>query len=492
MAGDAPYPARHAGTEGFLVLMPSFTAHLLQRWIFWGLIAVMVLAPLPFGSNRPLPAALLLAATGILLIAWSAQAAQTGNELRAGRLRALAAPALFYGLVLAWIFLQWMALPAGLSFWADPLWREAAAALSTALPARISINPLATLDGGIRLIAYAGFFWLSFQLLRDPAHAADARRAIIAIGALYSLYGIFALFGGEAWLLGTAGARPEQSLSSSFVNRNSYATFAGLTLLAAVSLFLDRIRHLLVLERPLRRKTVLIIEHIVFQTRLLTAAILTIALALFLTTSRGGIFASAFALGALVLLQLPGRGGRGRRPLGFMVLIIIGIAVVAGGGNFIDRLERQGLSLETNLRSTLFSTTVEAIKTAPLKGTGFGTYEQAIEPYRANDPDIFALWEKAHNTYLENTLELGIPAALALNISILLLARIAWRGVRSRRRHKSFPALGVAATLLVALHALVDFSLQIPAIALLYAFILGLAIAQSAPSNGRPASAAET
>ena len=473
--------------------MPPSSASILLRWVFWGLIAIMALAPLPLGSNRPLPAALLMAATGGLLVLWSVHASFAAGAITTGRLRPLAAPALLYGVVLGWIALQASPLTAGmLQSWGHPLWQEAAGSLAAPLSSPISIDPAATLDGGLRLLAYASLFWLAFQLTRDPSRAAQARHAIIAMGAAYSFYGLFALFGGEAWLLGTMGARPDQSLTSSFVNRNSYATFAGLTLLAALSLFLERIRHLLAIDGSWRRKTALVIEHIVFQSRLLTAAIITTTLALVLTTSRGGIFASLFALSALLILQMPHRRGRDRQPLAIAVLIVVGTAIVAGGGNFIDRLERQGLSLETDLRSTLFSTTIEAIKSAPLKGTGFGTYENAIEPYRANDPQIFALWEKAHNTYLENALELGLPAALALNIAIFLLALIAYRGVRARRRHKSFPALGVAATLLVGLHALVDFSLQIPAVAVLYAFMMGLAVAQSSPSNGNPVSAAQT
>ena len=475
--------------------MPASASSPGPRLVFAGLIAVVALAPLPLGSNRPLAAALLLAATGVLLIAWAAVALFSRQGPRVGPLQALALPAVVYILVLAWVFFQALPLPPVLGgllqSWGDPLWREASEALGADLAPHISINPSATLEGGFRLIAYAGLFWLAFQLTRDPARAAQARNVIIAIGSAYSLYGLFALFGGEAWFLGTIGARPDQSLTSSFVNRNSYATFAGLTLLAALSLFLERIRHLVTLEGSLKRKVALIIEHIVFQSRLLTAAILTITLALFLTTSRGGIFASLFALGALILLQLPRRGGKGRQPLGLVAIVILGIAVVAGGGNFLDRLERQGLSLETDLRSTLFSTTIEAIKTAPLKGTGFGTYQDAIEPYRANDPNIFALWEKAHNTYLENALELGLPAALALNIAILLVARVAYKGVRERRHHKSFPALGVAATLLVGLHALVDFSLQIPAVAVLYAFMMGLAVAQSSRPGTSPTSQSE-
>jgi hypothetical protein len=39
--------------------------------------------------------------------------------------------------------------------------------------------------------------------------------------------------------------------------------------------------------------------------------------------------------------------------------------------------------------------------------------------------------------------------------------------------------MGVAATFLVALHAMVDFSLQIPAVTYTYCFLLGTAVAQS-------------
>jgi hypothetical protein len=44
--------------------------------------------------------------------------------------------------------------------------------------------------------------------------------------------------------------------------------------------------------------------------------------------------------------------------------------------------------------------------------------------------------------------------------------------------------VAVGATVLVALHSLVDFSLQIQAIALSYAMLLGVGVAQSESSRG--------
>jgi O-antigen ligase len=456
-----------------------------SRWTFGGLLALVALAPLPAASNRPLPAALLAAAAGCLLLIWAIQTSlskDTGT-LKPPSYRPLLLPCLLYMATLLWAFMQWVPLPNGLS-WEHPLWEEASSALATPLTRHISINPAATLDGIMRLLSYAAIFWLAFCFTRTQSMALRARLAVIVIGTAYSLYGLFAHFGGEAWLLGEPASHTQPSLTSTFVNRNSFATFAGLTLLAAASLFLERIRHLLKLESPLRRKAVLVIESMVFQSGLLVAAMMTIIITLLMTASRGGILASFLALIMLVLLQLPGRGSRQRKALGLIIFVFISIAIIAGGGRFIDRLERQGFALATDMRGSIFATTIDAIRTAPLTGTGLGTYEQAIETYRANDGDIFVIWEKAHNTYLENMLELGIPAALLLLIALFRLAFLAYQGVDARRRYKGLPVLGVAATLLVGLHAMVDFSLQIPAVAVLYAFMMGLAVAQASPSQG--------
>ena len=84
-----------------------------------------------------------------------------------------------------------------------------------------------------------------------------------------------------------------------------------------------------------------------------------------------------------------------------------------------------------------------------------------------------------YNTYLENAFELGLPAASVFFLALLGLVLLCFRGVRLRQRDWVYPATGVAVSVLVGLHATVDFSLQIPAIAFLYATIMGIACAQS-------------
>ena len=97
--------------------------------------------------------------------------------------------------------------------------------------------------------------------------------------------------------------------------------------------------------------------------------------------------------------------------------------------------------------------------------------------YRSDDISNFYL--KAHNTYLENILELGYPAALALFATFGGFLVLTFRGLRRRRQHKVYPCIGFAATALVSSHSLVDFSLQIPAVAMTYSLLMGAACAQS-------------
>jgi hypothetical protein len=74
-----------------------------------------------------------------------------------------------------------------------------------------------------------------------------------------------------------------------------------------------------------------------------------------------------------------------------------------------------------------------------------------------------------------------------------LVGAIAWlafgcaQSLRRRRSNALYPCLGVAATTLVGLHALLDFSIEIPAVAVTYAAILGVACARArgAPAAGR-------
>ncbi|MEA1938939.1 MAG: O-antigen ligase family protein [Pseudomonadota bacterium] len=139
------------------------------------------------------------------------------------------------------------------------------------------------------------------------------------------------------------------------------------------------------------------------------------------------------------------------------------------------------LSDDMAMRANIYATTERAIADAPLLGTGLGTFAPVFRMYRGEDIETRIV--NAHNTYLENALELGIPAAAMLTLAVLLVVLICLKGVGARRRNRILPAIGVAASVHVGLHALVDFGLETPAVTWAYAFILGLAAGQSFSSK---------
>ena len=138
---------------------------------------------------------------------------------------------------------------------------------------------------------------------------------------------------------------------------------------------------------------------------------------------------------------------------------------------WFDRAARQGHVMAMNMMGRCYD-------------LGWGV---AIDKVRASQ------WFKAasdrglewgmYNYATALTLGAGVPedrpAALALFAAIGGLAVVCLRGVRRRHRDWAYPALGVAASVLVGVHALLDFSLQIPAVAILYACIMGVGCAQA-------------
>jgi O-antigen ligase len=373
------------------------------------------------------------------------------------------------------------AAPIAPAWLADPTWQSAEKLLGVRMTGHLSVNPAATLSGLMNLLVYASVFWLTFQLTRTPERAWTTIRVITWIGSAYALYGIIVYMSGNNWIVIYPKWTYVDSLTSTFVNRNSYATFAGLTLLCAVTSWLDHLKPFFALKHPLRSKIVLIVEETVAKAGFKTFAMITIAMALLLSASRGGVASSSIGLLVVVLLYL-GQKGLGLKQMSLIMAssaIAAAIIFSASGNHLSKRLPNEQIDSSFDVRNEIYQTTWDAILIAPWKGTGFETFQDVFPAYRRSDMSPLILWDKAHNTYLENALELGLPAALLLNLAIVLVTIQCLRGAITRKRDKLLPALGVGATVLVGLHSLVDFSLQIPAVTILYACIMGLATSQS-------------
>ncbi len=203
--------------------------------------------------------------------------------------------------------------------------------------------------------------------------------------------------------------------------------------------------------------------------------------ALILTHSRGG-FLGTLAGGVVLLLALHHRRPigtpRSRAVLGAVLVVVLAVFLITSQV-LMQRMDQSTAGLEGRLQA--FELAGEGIGDNPLLGFGYGTFADSFRLYR--DEALEGFFDKTHNTYLENLFELGWPAGLVLFACVAWLGLICLQGLRTRGRDWVFPATGLAALVLVATHALVDFSLQIPATAVTFAALMGAACAQSYSSR---------
>ena len=266
-------------------------------------------------------------------------------------------------------------------------------------------------------------------------------------------------------------------VTASFVNRNSFATFAGLGLLCTAALLREELSRAGTGETDVKERFRRLMSERPVRKAALTGGGLALAVALLLSESRAGVAASGLALLVFFSLLAVRRGASLRSLLGVasaLALAVAALLALSGEG-----LERRLWSAESDwlTRSEIGEQTREAILDAPILGTGLGTFESVYRVYRTGR--IGPRVDRAHNDYLELALELGVPAAACLVGALGAVTLACVTGVFVRRRDSGLPAVGFAACILVGTHALVDFSLQIPAVAATFALVLGAATAQS-------------
>jgi O-antigen ligase len=446
-----------------------------RAWLFLGLCCLIALAPLPLGSARPVAWDVLALAVALLLLAsLRLKAADFGAFARP-----MAVPALCFALVAAFVLVQVSrSTPPA---WHNPVWDMAREAGAGRVQGSIAMDRGAALAGLLRLLSYAGVLLLSVMLCRARERALAALRLVAYSGGIYAGYGLLAYaFGGDTllWLRKWAYLG---DLTGTFVNKNSFATYLGLCFLAALTALIAALQQVDFAGRW-QDKLAAAIDFLSRRPALVVCLFL-LPTALLLTHSRGGLIATlagAVALG-LAVSQAPGLRRLRRLRLAALPVALAILAFLISGDRVVERM--LGAEGDLQARGIIYAATRQAVDDHPILGTGLGSFEAVFPIYRP--PGIWGHVNLAHSDYLQNVLELGFPAAALLVLALAWLFGLCLRGVMQRRRDAAYPCLGVAATVLVGLHATVDFSLQIPAVTVTYLFLLGAAVAQSLPTRDR-------
>jgi hypothetical protein len=447
-----------------------------RLWLGRALLATLVATVLAHGGASTVE--LDFAALGFALLAVFAAVV----PVAAPRLARLQASALLL-LAALLAFALWQTLPLGDSPLADPAWKALGDAIADAAPrGSISVAPGLTLAAAPALAAPFLAFAVALACCQNDEEALRLWRGLAHFGAVYAAFGIVQeVFWPDQLLL-----EPKRfylgDLTASFVNRNTAGTFFGVALLLNLALlFADlRVVRLARLGRGGKwgGRSAALLLHLF--------AVLDCAAALFLTRSRGAIGATLVATLAATAMMAARRltsdrerdelFARWRRPavaLGALALVL-GLFVL-----FAGRSEHRAQTLASeDGRWCVFASTATAIADHWPLGAGFGAFADVFPAYRNVDcVGVFGIWDHAHDFFLEGLLGFGLPFVGATALVYAALGAALIRGVTVRRRLRFLPVAGLAALVLVTLHAIVDFSLQIPGVAVYVAAAIAAAVA---------------
>ena len=394
---------------------------MLNRILFYLLMLLVVLSALPLGSNREWSWSLSALISGLLALVWVLGNVGWNTQLNS-RINPLLLGLFFVSI--GWVVVQMSTgTPAG---WQHPLWSMTGEVLSLDLPGRITLSAEDGWVALMRLLAYALVFFLAFQFGRDRVRARLIFGWLTIAGLVYAIFGLVVYWSGyyPDWLFG--GKVLAHDVRSTFINRNHFATWQGLTMLCAMAWFYHRMAKPEVKPYSMPQDREARAEEFILRAWKPMIALLLMVTALVLSHSRGGFVATL--AGTIVLFLLLDRRVSSKSTRARVVVItalaVAGIAFYLTSEALLDRINRTNITTEERL--AVYANVNRAIGDNPVLGFGYGTFADSFRLYDQNESAVH--YDRAHNTWLENAFEMGIPAALALYLVLGGLALTCLKG----------------------------------------------------------------
>jgi O-antigen ligase len=446
-----------------------------KKIVEWGLLLIITGSVLAFGGVQP-PAYSAMEAT-LFLLTVLVLVRQTGE----GKID-LPLP-LWILPFLCLVLLQTVPLPGRIVSWVSP--NRFFAGLQAALTpgatqwATPSLYPHDTLLGFFKLAAYLAAFVLAAYAFEPREGKNILTPALIVFGSLEAAYGIIQYLTGYQKIFGFTKQFYTEDATGTYINHNHFAGFLELVIPFAAMMVFYNLQSRSARGAPERRRSRAGGYSLSPHPRILFYAFIVILLliAVVFSRSRMGIVS---VLASLILMALLGQLGEGRRAWMVITLLVIATSMTYAIWIGIDPVMRRFEALTPSglenpyARAVIWKQASGIVRDYPAVGTGLGTFGVAFRRYQTSSLDLFV--DHAHNDYLEVTADTGILGAGLLFIPIMgLLVKMimAYAGARSAyRRSVLLGCIGSTAALLV--HSTMDFNLQIPANALLFATVLGI------------------
>lgn len=347
----------------------------------------------------------------------------------------------------------------------------------------LSIDPSATWRGLAFVAGCAAMFFAARSLFARVGvrRLTEQLRWVTLLVALIGLIQR-AMFNGRIYGFWRPIARNFDAFGP-FVNHNHFAGWMLLTMSLQVGL-LCGVSHARSNDRRTLRERILWLSSPEGGRYVMAAFTIAVAvLAIVFSLSRSGMASLVVMLMMVVGVWLF-RRRRGAVRVGAIALITaIPLCAFAWAGSDYVVRRFSNVPVEAPFRIGIWKDTIRIIRDMPLTGTGFNTFGIATAYYQTAEPTVH--FEEAHNDYLQLASEGGL---LLLIPAAILIAVFGWQ-VAARFRQGTDDTVtwwirvgAVAGLAAIAVQSLVEFSLQMPANAVLCAVVA--AVASHVPATG--------
>jgi O-antigen ligase len=331
-------------------------------------------------------------------------------------------------------------------------------------------------------LVYVAAFALSAALAAAPGARTRLVAALITLGVAEAVYGLAQELAGWQQILGIEKLYYRAQATGTYVNPNHFAGLLEMILPLALAAAAWRWQRAESGEGEDGRAAALFFA----------ALALLIAAGIFVSHSRMGLMSAAAGAALAAGVWTFSTHGRPRRMrAASLAAALVAAALLAlwiGPEPVVERFRL--MANESHSRFELWRESAALIRARPLAGAGWGAYPHLYPQVQATELEFVV--EHAHNDYLELATEFGLPGAallVALAAGIVLRAlALVWRGLEGR---EAFHALGAASGIAaLGIHSFADFNLHLPANALIFSALLGLAwAAATPPANTAPRTA---
>ena len=429
-------------------------ASVFDKTVFAGLLVLLVLSAVPYGTVEPWWKAAFVSAVFLICIVAIVETLISGEwTLGASR-----------GILISMLALSGLALIQTINIRrgdADP------AVASLGAWNTISADPYQTRFFVLQLLALTSCLALLYRYCRTRARINLLIHVILGIGVASALFGILrqTLQHQPGFVL--PGTMPGSGYGQ-FINKNHFALLMEMVLGLGVGMGL---------LRGFNRDRMMIY----------VALLLPVWTALVLSNSRGGILAMfcQVVVGALLLMRNTdhNRTRITRAAMLLLLAVMIGVGTIwVGGDRLVSSFSRSPTDFSENSadlragvsRNEIWRATWKMFTAHPIVGVGLGGYWIAITAY--HDASGVSTPQEAHNEYLELLSSgglVGLGLGVWFGVALFQRVRDSLRSDNHFQRSLCLAALlGITG---VAVHSLVDFGLHLLVNAFVFLVLIMLA-----------------